>query len=59
MHTAHCVESVHIRSFPGPYFPAFGLNTEIFFANLRIHSEYRKIRTRKFLNMETFYALTY
>ena len=59
MHAAHCVESAHIQSFPCPYFPAFGLNTEIFFVNLRIHSEYRKIRTRKFLNMETFYALTY
>ena len=23
----HCVESVRIRSFSGPYFPAFGLNT--------------------------------
>ena len=23
----HCVKSVHIRSFFGPYFPAFGLNT--------------------------------
>ena len=24
----HCVKSVHIRSFSGPYFLAFGLNTE-------------------------------
>ena len=24
----HCVKSVHIRSFSGPYFPAFGLNTD-------------------------------
>ena len=24
----HCVKSVRIRSFPGPYFPAFGLNME-------------------------------
>ena len=23
----HCVKSVRIRSFPGPNFPAFGLNT--------------------------------
>ena len=30
----------------GPYFPVFGLNTEIYFVNLRIQSEYRKIRTR-------------
>ena len=24
----HCVKSVHIRSYSGPYFPAFGLNTD-------------------------------
>ena len=24
----HCVKSVHIRSYPGPHFPTFGLNTE-------------------------------
>ena len=24
----HCVKSVHIQSFSGPYFLAFGLNTE-------------------------------
>ena len=24
----HCVKSVHIRSYSGPHFPAFGLNTE-------------------------------
>ena len=24
----HCVKSVYIRNFSGPYFPAFGLNTE-------------------------------
>ena len=24
----HCVKSVRIRSYSGPYFPAFGLNTE-------------------------------
>ena len=35
------------RVFSGPYFPAFGLNTEIYSVNLRIQSEYRKIRTRK------------
>ena len=26
--SSHCVKSVHIRSFSGPYFPAFGLNTD-------------------------------
>ena len=25
---AHCVKSVRIRSFTGPYFPGFGLNTD-------------------------------
>ena len=24
----HCVKRVRIRSYSGPYFPAFGLNTE-------------------------------
>ena len=33
--------------FSGPYFPVFELNTEICGVNLRIQSEYRKIRTRK------------
>ena len=33
--------------FSGPYFPVFGLNTEIYGVNLHIQSEYRKIRTRK------------
>ena len=43
----HYVKSIQIRSFSGPYFPAFGLNIEIYGVNLRIQSEYRKIRTRK------------
>ena len=30
----------------GPYFPAFGLNTEIYSVNLLIQSECRKIRSR-------------
>ena len=29
----HCVKVVQIRSFSGPYFPAFGLNTEIYGVN--------------------------
>ena len=33
--------------FSGPYFPVFGLNTEIYEVNLHIQSEYREIRTRK------------
>ena len=43
----HCVKTVQIRSFSGPYFPAFGLNTEIHSVNLRTQSECGKIRTRK------------
>ena len=30
----------------GPYFPAFGLNTDIYSVNLSIQSKYRKMRTR-------------
>ena len=33
--------------FSGPYFPAFGLNTERYEVSLRIQSECGKIRTRK------------
>ena len=33
--------------FSGPYFPAFGMDMEIYYVNLRIQSEYRKIWTRK------------
>ena len=33
--------------FSGPYFPAFGLDTERYFVSLRIQSKYWKIRTRK------------
>ena len=33
--------------FPGPYFPVFELNTEIYSVNLRIQPEYRKIQGRK------------
>ena len=33
--------------FSGPYFPLFGLNTEIYRINLRIRSEYMKMHTRK------------
>ena len=43
----HCAKSFQIRSFFCLYIPVFGLNMEIFSVNLRIHSKYRKIRTRK------------
>ena len=51
----HCVKSVHIRSYFGPHFLAFGLNTERYFVSLhiqsecvRIQSECRKIRARNY-----------
>ena len=50
----HCVKSVHIRSFSGPSFRAFGLNTETYKASLRIQSKCGKIRTRKTPNTDTF-----
>ena len=50
-----CVKSVRIRSFYGLYFPAFGLNTEIYTINLRIQSECSKVRTRKIPNTDTAY----
>ena len=32
----HCVRSVRIRSYSGPYFPAFGLNTERYGVNRKM-----------------------
>ena len=43
------------RDFSGPYFPAFRLNTEIYFVNQCIQSESRKIRTRKKLRFWTLF----
>ena len=40
--------------FSGPYFPVFVLNTEIYGVNLRIHSKYGKIRTRKHSTLRPF-----
>ena len=57
--TKTLLKSVRIWSFSGPFFPAFGLTTEISWTNLHIHSEYRKIRTRKTPNKDTFYAVKF
>ena len=54
--TFHVLKSVRIPSFSGPHFPTFGLNTEIYFVNLRIQTECGKIRTRKTPNTDTFYG---
>ena len=53
----HCVKSARIWSYSGPYFPAFGLNTERYFVSLRIRSKCGKIRTRITPNTDTSYAL--
>ena len=45
IYTAWKVSKYGVSS--GPYFPVFGLNTEIYSVNLRIQSDYLKIRTRK------------
>ena len=51
------MKSARIRSFSGPYFPAFGLNTEKYFVSLLIQTKYVKIQTRKTLNTDTFRAV--
>ena len=51
------VKSVRIRSFSGPYFPAFGLNTDRYRVSLHLQSKCRKIRTRKTSNTDPFYAV--
>ena len=42
-----CEKCPNKEFFCGPYFPVFGLNTEIYEVNLHIQSEHGKIRTRK------------
>ena len=53
----HCVKSARIRSYSGPYFSVYGLNTEKYSLSLRIQSECWKIRTRITPNTDTFYAV--
>ena len=52
-----CVKSVHIRSYYGPYFPEFGLNTERYGVSLRIQSDCGKMRTKITSNTDTFHAV--
>ena len=47
----HCVKNVHFRSFSGPYFPAFGLNTERYSLNLSIFSSNARIYGREKLQI--------
>ena len=52
------MKSVGVQSFSGPYFPAFGLNTERYPLSLfYIQSECGKIRTRKTPNTDNFPAV--
>ena len=53
----HCVKSVHIRSYSGPHFATFGLNTKRYSVSLRVQSECGKMQTRITPNTDTFYAL--
>ena len=52
-----CVKSVHIRSYSGPHFPVFELNTQRYKVALRIQSECGKMQTRITPNMNTFHAV--
>ena len=53
----HCLKIVQIRGFSSLYFPAFGLNMEIYRVNLSIQSKDEKIQTRKTPYLNTFHAL--
>ena len=55
----NCAKSVRIRSYSGPHFPAFGLNTERYSVSLHIQPEYRKMRTRITPNKNTFHAVIF
>ena len=51
-------EKCPFLSLSGLYFPAFGLNSEIYRENLLTKSEYGKIRTKKPPNTDTFYVVS-
>ena len=55
----YCEKIVRIRSFSGPYFSVFELNTKIYSVNLISLTEWGKLRTKKTLNMDTFQAIPY
>ena len=54
----HRFKSVHIGSFSGLYFHAFGRNTERYSTFFRIQTKYEKIWNRKTPNKDTFHAFT-
>ena len=53
MKDRHSVKKVRIRSYSGPYFPAFALNAKRYSVSLRIQSECRKMQTRITPNTDT------
>ena len=53
----HCEKSDRIRSYSGPYFLSFRLNTERYSVCIHIQSKYGKIRTRITPNNDAFYAV--
>ena len=55
-HCPHCVKTVRIRSYSGPYFSALGLNTERFGVSLRIQSECGEIRSVNSVNVRKNFA---
>ena len=55
--SVYCVKSVRTRSYSGPYFPSFGLNTERYRVSLRIQSKCGKILARITKNKNTLYAV--
>ena len=50
-------EKYPYSEFSDPYFPAFVLNSERYRVSFRIQSEFRKIRTRKTPNTDTFHIV--
>ena len=54
VHSQVWVKSVRFRSYSGPHFPTFGINTE---SCGEIRSECRKIRNRITPNTDTFHAV--
>ena len=50
-------DKFHIRSYSGPQFPAFGLETERYGVSFHIQFESGKVQTRITPNTDTFYAV--
>ena len=53
----HCVKGACIRSYFGPHFPAFGLNTGRYGVSTRNKSDCGKMQTRITPNTDIFHAV--